>query len=289
MRKSILFIVGICVSSLAWSNPDVTSREYKLLLDPNNFTYATESSKVDDYFDDLVTAVEAAISRDVTGSLSLDTTRTVKFYDKSSSCDLKSLGYIFRDRIESGNSEVTLKFRSPDRYISDFEDLSASSNQAETKLEADIGVKGTNTFNVVYSHSTTAPNTRTINEFADINYHFPGFDSDYGFSDNTPLSLVGNLSINERVYKGGEIDLGSIDAEVSVTLWYTSSSPSSATHPAIVEVSFKYEDSSADYTKAVVNRAKTSFEALQGLTAWNSTSSTTKTEFVYSYNPGFCN
>lgn len=289
MRKSILFIAGICVSSLAWSNPDVTSREYKLLLDPSNFTYATESSKVDNYFDDLVTAVEAAISRDVTGSLSLDTTRTVKFYDKSGSCDLKNLGYIFRDRIESGNSEVTLKFRSPDRYISDFEDLSATSNQAETKLEADIGVKGTNTFNVVYSHSTTSPNTRTINEFADINYHFPGFNSDYGFSDSTPLSLVGNLSINERVYKGGEIDLGSIDAEVSVTLWYTSSSPSSATHPAIVEVSFKYEDSSADYTKAVVNRAKTTFEALQGLTAWNSTSSTTKTEFVYSYNPGFCN
>lgn len=294
--KTILFKAGLiatgslCLLACAnvFANPDVTTREYKLLLNPTLFTYTTESTQVNSYFSAFVAAVEVKIARDVSGSLSLDKTRTVKFYDTAGSCQLNDLGYIFRDRIENGQSEVTLKFRSADPYIADFEDLSASSNQAETKLEADIGAKADNPFVIVYGHSTTSPNTRTINNFEDINVHFPGFDVDYGISDSTALALVGNLSIYERVYDGGLIDLGSIDAEVSLALWY-SSVPTASQKPVVVEVSFKYEDASADYTKAVVNRAKQSFDAMQTLSSWNSTSSVTKTQFVYGYNPAFCN
>lgn len=271
-----------------FANPDVTTREYKLLLNPSLFTYTTEAAQASSYFSAFTNAVEAKIARDVSGSLSLDKVRTVKFYDTASSCLLNNSGYIFRDRIENEQSEVTLKFRSADPYIADFEDLSASSNQAETKLEADIGAKADNAFVIVYGHSTTSPNTRTINNFEDINVHFPGFYTNYGIADSTALALVGNLAIHERVYDGGLIDLGSIDAEVSLTLWY-SSTPTPSQKPVVVEVSFKYEDVSADYTKAVVNRAKQSFDAMQTLSSWNSSSSVTKTQYVYNYNPGFCN
>lgn len=294
MKKIPLLIAGlstfpmISLPMTAMANPDVTTREYKLLLNPTLFTSATEATKVSDYFSSFTAVIETAIARDVSGSLTLDKTRTVKFYDTAGTCVLDDLGYIFRERIENSQSEVTLKFRSPDSYIADFEDLSASSNQAETKLEADIGSKAGNPFNIVYGHSTTSPNTRTINNLEDINVHFPGFDTNYALADSTTLTLVGNLSIYERVYDGGTIDLGSIDAEVSVTLWYTSV-PTGAQKPVLVEVSFKYEDASADYTKAVVNRAKQSFEAMQTLSNWNSTSSVTKTQFVYQYNPAFCN
>ncbi|HEY8939941.1 MAG TPA: hypothetical protein VIM59_07130 [Cellvibrio sp.] len=294
MKKIPLLIAGlstfpmISLPMTAMANPDVTTREYKLLLNPTLFTSATEATKVSDYFSSFTAVIETAIARDVSGSLTLDKTRTVKFYDTAGTCVLDDLGYIFRERIENSQSEVTLKFRSPDSYIADFEDLSASSNQAETKLEADIGSKAGNPFNIVYGHSTTSPNTRTINNLEDINVHFPGFDTNYALADSTTLTLVGNLSIYERVYDGGTIDLGSIDAEVSVTLWYTSM-PTGAQKPVVVEVSFKYEDASADYTKAVVNRAKQSFEAIQSLSNWNSTSSVTKTQFVYQYNPAFCN
>ncbi len=286
-----LIASGLCcvmASGPVAANPDVTAREYKLLLNPALFTYTTESSQVNSYFSAFTNAVEAKIARDVSGSLSLDKVRTVKFYDTAGSCLLNNSGYIFRDRIEGGQSEVTLKFRSADPYIADFEDLSASSNQADTKLEADIGAKADNAFVIVYGHSTTSPNTRTINNFEDINVHFPGFYTNYGIADSTALALVGNLAIHERVYDGGMIDLGSIDAEVSLTLWY-SSAPTPSQKPVVVEVSFKYEDSAADYTKAVVNRAKQSFDAMQTLSSWNSTSSVTKTQFVYSYNPVFCN
>ncbi|TVZ40593.1 hypothetical protein P886_5027 [Alteromonadaceae bacterium 2753L.S.0a.02] len=287
MNKAIVCIC-LCAAVPVFANPDVTSREYKLMLDASEFAYNSESSDVADLLDDVETVVESAISRNVSGSASLTKIRDVKFFDTSGSCLLKNIGYSFRERIENGNSEVTLKFRSPDRYISDFEDLSASSGSAEEKLESDIGSSSTTDFKIVYGHSTKAPNTRTINKMDDINDQFPGFDDDYNLSNSMDLDLVGNLTIREHVYKGVDIDLGQFDAEISVTLWYNGV-PSGSQAPVVAEVSFKYEDSSADYTKAVVNRAKTAFHAMQSLSNWVDSNSQTKTQFVYEYSSTFCN
>lgn len=287
MRQLVLAIVVLFPIGAAQANPDVTSREYKLMLLASPFGYSTEAANVDSFLDAAESAIEAAISRSVTGSDYLATTRDLKFYDTAGSCVLDHAGYAFRERIESGNSEVTLKFRSPDRYIADFEDLSSISSQAETKLEEDIGASSSSSFKSVYSHSTTVPNTRTINKMDDINIPFPGFGDDYGFSDSLDLAVVGGLTLRERVYKGRTIDLGDFDAAIAVTLWYNGA-PSGAVHPLAAEVSFKYEDSSADYTKNVVNRAKTAFAALQTLSAWVDPDSDTKTRFVYNYNPSFC-
>lgn len=285
--KNLLALGLLGAASVASANPDVISREYKLMLQASLFAYNTESSDVNDFIDDAETAIETAISRNVSGSASLSKIRDVMFYDTDSSCILKNSGYSFRERIESGASEVTLKFRSEDRYIADFEDMSATSGSAESKLESDIGISASSNFVVLYSHSTTTPNTRTINQMDDINDQFPGFEDDYGIADSTALDLVGGLTVREHVYKNVDIDLGSIDAELSVTLWYDGT-PSGASSPIIVEVSFKYEDSSADYTKKVVNRAKQAFLALQDLSTWTDPASKTKTRFVYEYDPSFC-
>ena len=285
LKTVVLFI--LTAITVLTANPDVTSREYKLMLQVDSFSYASEATDVDAFLDDAESAIETAINRSVTGTETLSKIRDVMFYDTDGDCDLKNIGYSFRERVEDSDSEVTLKFRSPDRYISDFEDLSATSGQAETKLESDIGINAISSFTVVYGHSTKAPNTRTINEMEDINDQFPGFDDDYNFSNSLSLSLVGDLTVREHVYKGREIDLGSFDADISVTLWYNGV-PSGSETPLVVEVSFKYEDSSADYSKNVVNRAKTSFEALQELTDWTDPNSKTKTKFVYEYDPDFC-
>lgn len=287
IRKLLLTLVISGASIPTLSNPDVTSREYKLMLDANLFENNSEISDVTSFLTAAKSTIESAISRDVTSSPSLAKIRDVYFYDTLNSCELNTNGYAFRERVESGSSEVTLKFRSPDRYISDFEDLSASSSQAETKLEADVGINSVSQFKVVYAHSTTTPNTRTINNFKDINVHFPGFEDDYDYSDSLALDLVGNLSIREHVYKGIEIDLGSFDAKLSVTLWYNGV-PTGSQKPVVAEVSFKYEDIDADYSKKVVNRAQEAFYALQGMTAWTNPASKTKTRFVYDYDPTFC-
>ncbi|MFC3034793.1 hypothetical protein ACFOEE_19995 [Pseudoalteromonas fenneropenaei] len=284
---AIVMLAVFSFSCSALANADVTSREYKQLLDPAHFTYSSESLDVASYDNVIKTNISNAIGRNVNGSLSLNKNRQIAFYDSPSSCVLRANGYLFRERSYASSNEVTLKFRSSDRYISAFEDLSSVTNGAETKLEADIGLKNGDSYKVVYSHSTTAINTRTLSDFKDIHSHFPGFADDYGFSDNLPLAVVGGIYITEHVYKGTEIDLGSIDAELSLTLWYVGQ-PSAAQHPMLAEVSFKIEDGSAAYSQKVVQRAKLALEALQTLDNWNSIDNTSKTQRIYNAAGNFC-
>lgn len=271
----------------AQANPVETSREYKLLLDPSHFSYTNQSATANRYLSDAKQAIGNAISRNVSGTWVLTKQRQVAFYDTPSSCQLRQLGYVFRDRVSAGHSEVTLKFRSPDRFIANFEDLSSANNQAETKLEADISMATDNAMRIIYSHSTTTANTRTLNDMADVNSHFSGFADDYGLNDNLTLAKVGGLTINEYVFEGSVIDLGSIDASLELTLWYASA-PSASQQPVIAEVSFKYKDPDSHYTAKVVQRAKLALEAMAQLNTWNSTNSVTKTAFVYTVDPMFC-
>ncbi|EPG41446.1 hypothetical protein [Acinetobacter colistiniresistens] len=274
--------------SISHAAPKVVSREYKLLLDPNNFSYVTEASNVNSYFAQAKTAIENKIARTVTGNMSLDTQREIRFYDTQGSCPLNSMGYSLRERIETGKKEVTLKYRGYDHYITDFEDLSSSVAGAKTKLEDDITRKDNLGFLVVASKSTTVPTTRTINDFEDINTLFSGFKNNYSYSNSQALQVVSGLTIYERKYAGATIDLGEFDADLELSLWYTQM-PYNGLKPAVAEVSFKYADGNANYTKKVVSRAALSFSALKALTQFNAPSSTaTKTQFVYDYQPGFC-
>lgn len=269
------------------ANPDITSREYKLLLDPGKFTYSSESSTVSSYYSAAQSQIQTAINRSVSGALAYDRTRLIRFYDSPGSCLLNSKGYIFRERVENGSSEVTLKYRGYDRYIADFENLSGSQPSAVTKLEEDVTSKTGQPFVVAISHATTEPNTRTLNDFQDVNVHFPGFAASYAIPNSTPLTLVSNFTATERQYSGPVIDLGEFDAELVLTLWYHGT-PTSSSKPVVAEVSFKYADPAADYTKPVVNRAATAFAALNGMSSWVSTTAQTKTQYVYNLNPTFC-
>lgn len=142
-RFLLLGMLFLLPFELLQASADIESREYKLMLNPLQFMYGTESSDVINLIDNAKTTIELAIDRDVTGTPTLAKQRNVRFYDVASSCQLHNLGYVFRERIENGNSEVTLKFRDADRYIASFEDLSSNTSGAETKLEADLGANTT--------------------------------------------------------------------------------------------------------------------------------------------------
>ncbi|RPE29949.1 hypothetical protein EC846_2535 [Acinetobacter sp. BIGb0102] len=283
-----ILVVAMILPCITHAVPKVTSREYKLLLDPNNFNYGTEASDVNRYFTQAKTVIENKISRTVTGTMGLDAQREIRFYDTQGSCPLNSMGYSLRERIENGAKEVTLKYRGYDHYITDFEDLSSSVAGAKTKFEDDITRKDNLGFLVAASKSTTVSTTRTLNDFEDINTLFTGFKNNYSFSNTQALQVVSGLTIYERKYAGPSIDLGEFDADIELSLWYTQM-PYSGLKPAVAEVSFKYADANGNYTKKVVSRAALSFAALKTLTQFNASSSTaTKTQFVYDYQSGFC-
>lgn len=205
-------------------------------------------------------------------------------YDTAGSCLLYNNSLIFRERVEDGDREVTLKYRSVDRYKAGHQDMEGTESGAETKFEQDLGAPYTSKF----SHSTTQPisESKNLNKLDDPIGLYPDHMEQYNFDEDTAIVKVGGLTIYEKVYKGTSVDLGNKDGEFSLTLWYTSST---STTPAVAEISFKYSDVDEDFSEYVVTRAKKLFELMQTLSAWNNPNSTTKTAFVYNYNPSFCN
>lgn len=282
MKKFTIILIALFVTLLQ-AQTKVGSREYKLMLDASKFTGANPISAVFNYWNALNSKIATDLDRTTSGSFSLAKNRTVMMYDTVGSCLLYNNSLIFRERVENGDREVTLKFRSLDRYIAGHQDMSGTEADAETKFEQDLGAPYTSKF----SHSTTQgiSSSKNLNKLDDPIRLYPDIEK-YNFNDETSIVKVGGLTIYEKVYKGTEVDLGNKDAGFALTLWYTSST---STTPAVAEISFKYKDVNEDFSENVVTRAKKLFEIMQTLTTWNNPNSTTKTAFIYNYNPSFCN
>lgn len=283
----------LLVVNTVYAKAEVTSREYKWLLEPTQFTFQNEESDVERYTQQAANSITQTIDRDVTGQASLNKERLVSYWDVPNTCTLRDLGYSLRERsnaYDPDDREATLKYRSVDRFVSAYEDLDSDRKDAESKLEDDLvlGEKGAITIKV--SHSTTLPDYgKTINKVDDIYDDFPGFKDKYGDIDaDVPLQKVGGVTFYERRYKGQQIDLGQFDADLVISLWYTSADPQPDENPVIAEASFDYADAQGEYTPKVVQRAQQAFIAMGQLTPWAKLDGITKTQFAYQYNPSFC-
>ncbi|MHC6527463.1 MULTISPECIES: hypothetical protein [unclassified Vibrio] len=285
---SALFIINA-----AHASTDITSREYKLLLDTDKFTYQSEASDVANYTVQLASVISQAINRNVSGNASLDKERFVSYWDVPNACTLRTLGYSFRDRVsryDANDRDAALKFRSSDRFISAYEDLASNRSKAESKLEDDLLLGSDDDISIKVSHSTKISGYgKNINKIDDIYDDFPGFAAKYGVIDaDTPLNRVGNITMYERRYKGQEIDLGQFDADLVVSLWYDNPAPLPGSKPVIAEASFDYADNQGEYTPKVVQRAQQAFLAMGKMSDWVKLDGITKTQFVYQYDAQFC-
>lgn len=272
----------VLIAGGAQAADKLTGKEYKVLLDPTKFQ-AQPVATANTFLGELRTKLTAAgFDRTVDGSFAVDKVRTVRYYDSPGTCRLNTLGYSFRERVQDADREINLKFRSDSQSTAANTDVGGNDKDAETKLEADI----TPPFKWVYSHSTTEPlsATKNLNILDDVVDLFPPTKS-LNLPKQEALDIVGNLSITERTYDGPDSDLGQQDAEFTLTLWYANSSATVAN----AEVSFKVEDKDGDFTDKVDQRSKLMFDTIRGMTSWVSTSPTTKTQWVYQYQPNFCN
>ncbi|WP_051243643.1 hypothetical protein [Azohydromonas australica] len=288
-RKAAALALALCVTAqvaLAGPQPEVEGREYKLMLDPAQFSGSgsTLQTKVSNYWNALRAVIQAApLSRTPSGSMAFDQQRTVMFYDVPSTCELNNSGYILRERVNAGGTrELTLKYRSVDRYVAGAKNVAGNQAGAETKFEDDI----TAPFKAVFSHSSKQAISagKNINLVQDIIDLYPGFSAE-GFWNQLPLAKVGNLTVYEKTYKGGLVDLGSKNGEFSLTLWYTASA---SITPTLVEVSFSYGDSDEQYTGKVAGNAKLLLEKMSAMPTWPQPNGATKTAWAYAYQPGFC-
>ncbi len=265
--------------------PTITSREYKLMLNAEKFAgdEAKLTTSAGALWRDLAAIiVPSAVA--VSGTDDVERKRRqVRFFDTQDKW-LRSNDYVVRERLdlEDEERELTLKFRHPDRFVSQDRDMTpADGLDAELKFEEDIKPP----FQALYSFSSTQrvkQDTR-LETLKDVNKLYPGLaEAVEAFPKSEPLSVVGAFTAYERVIKGTSFQIRK-DPEVcalcSLTLWYDSEAGDT---PVVAEFSFKYQDDKEAYTAKMARRAYDVFMDIQArLGDWIDSRSMTKTAYVY--------
>jgi hypothetical protein len=265
---------------------DVTSREYKVMLRASLFDGddAAMRQAVDRFWTS-VTAALVPLDIPTSGTFSeVKARRLIRFFDTDEH-RLHGDSYIVRERedIETGEREVTLKFRHADRYIaSDRSMEAAKATDVKTKFEEDVKPP----FTSVFSFSTTQPleSGQALKQMGDVADLFPGLsDALEDLPHDAPLVLVKDFVGREVVLEGALLLLGSRDmaAECALVVWYDEGEQD--TTPVVAEFSFKYGDEEEEYRASVAKDAYAILGLLQnGLDDWVDPNPRTKTAFVYS-------
>jgi hypothetical protein len=209
--------------------------------------------------------------------------RTIRFYDTKDKV-LDKNSYIFRERcdLETGEREVTLKFRHLDRYVSQDRDMKGASGKGKTKFEEDIKPA----FATLFSFSTTQTisETENLTRLKDLALLYPGLPGRLRhYDEEDKLEIINGFTAREIVVVGARFQIGKeprLDSDCAVIAWYNHKS--AAETPVVVEFSFKYGNKNGEYEREVAERCYRVFEILlRDLTTWIDPNSRTKTAFVY--------
>ncbi|NOQ13847.1 MAG: hypothetical protein GQ583_05105 [Methyloprofundus sp.] len=266
---------------------NVISREYKIMLKKEQFVGLRlgHLEQAECFWRDFKNSIQAVVF-DTDGNLDkVEKQRTISFYD-SADCYLRENNYVFRERVDliTEKREVTLKFRHPDRYISQDRDMSAADTEnAKTKFEEDIKPP----FLKLYSFSTKQPipDGKVINKMNDPGELFPDLKTRLkSYQEDMLIDKVGDFIAKEMVIEGADFQIGNnpkVEAECALVAWYDDNSDE-PNNPIVVEFSFKYGDDDENFDGEVAQRAYDVFECLQGMAEWVELEGTTKTAYVYS-------
>jgi hypothetical protein len=266
----------------------VMSCEYKIMLHASRFAGSEdELRRQAQRFWAAYRQTIRQVVLDTDGDLDeVDRQRLVRFYDTPGQ-RLRQHDYICRQRQDegSGEREVMLKFRHPDRYVAQDRHLDApGGSRSDSKFEADIK----RPFQTLYSLSSKqqlAP-TRPLNTMHDLGRLYPGLPPTLDvYNAAEAITVVGGFTARELVLTGAAFQIGQgpkIEAECALIVWYDVAG--SAPQPVVVEYSFRYGDKDERYEGEVAKRAYDAFQLLQSeaLEGWVDNAASTKTAYVYS-------
>jgi hypothetical protein len=266
---------------------NVVSREYKVMLKKERFvgSQADLIKKAELFWKTFKDSIKDIVI-DTDGTLNkVDKQRTIRFHD-SADCYLRENSYVFRERVDlaTGVREVTLKFRHPDRYISQDRNMAAADTEnGKTKFEEDIKLP----FLKLYSFSTKQPisENKSLNKLNDPADLYPDLKKRLkSFPKNESIGIVGDFTARELVISGADFQIEKspkVEAECALIAWYEESGDKDA--PVVVEFSFKYENEQEEYDGESAQVAYDVFCTLEGkLTEWIDSEGPTKTAYVYS-------
>jgi hypothetical protein len=264
-------------------NMEPASREYKILLKPENFKDMEEGiGKFWKHVKKL--AKEEGFDVD---SASLDDQVDPRFVTYLDTPDfaLNKLGYTLRRRqkneLKTGEErgkkyELTLKYRNKDMNVSSGKDVSpADSLDGSVKFEDDI-VAGVDTIKSVYSKSGKVElKEETGNILEDYMEIFPGL-KDADLSPDSKLQKVNNKKIEEYKVELGEIDFGKVEGKAFISVWYNQETGKDS-EPVIGEFSFSYDIDDGENKDKINNFVR----AMQREFSSSIAEGITKTELIY--------
>jgi hypothetical protein len=264
----------------------VISREYKLVLKTEKFTgdefNLLKNAKV--FWASLEKVIQPVAQTEQENLDTISLKREIRFYD-TKNFTLHNNNYIFRERKNFSNNqkEVTLKFRHPDRYVSQDRNLkSRKISKRKMKLEEDIKAP----FIKLYSFSSGGLIVveKQFKKIKDIAKLYPGLATQLNkYSEDEEIFSVHDSAILEIVITGSKIIICNdplINAECALIVWYNSKHIGS--DPIIVEFSFRYGNKKEKYSQKASQKAYDLFLSIQKkMKSWIDIKNTTKTSFIY--------
>lgn len=266
--------------ALANSGIVVDSREYKLLLDPNQFT-GDAAARAAEFWESRLKPIIASRldSRDngqsrAKKSFALDHQRRIVFRD-TATCALSGIGLSYRERTKwtpasgtEATSEVTLKLRGPDLFLANafrFEGIGGG----KSKFEEDVSIAGDaagSRHRFSYSLSQKGPAVSVGSTLQGVIDAFPGIDDLLktlsSSAPRTDAALVTGPAFLELVYSGAKVDLGQdTDGEFDLTFWYPADAVT-LDRPVVVEISYSYDTDDGAVNPGVAQRGAKLFTGL---------------------------
>jgi hypothetical protein len=255
------------------SNHPVTSREYKLMLNTDRFV---DRAKGSEEFLDLITFLIEKEGGSVVKKQDDEERRQTSYLDTPQFA-LRQNGFSLRLREEADHSQINLKYRDSDRYISAAQDLS-SSEEGKLKFEEDILPPFISKFSHSKSIETDVlPHLETLK---DITSWFPVLTR-LNIDENTAIRTANNFKALEVTRKLCQFQFAQTETlKASLSFWYL---VNDAAFPLVGEFSFDYDTSTKgveNYSLSVVEGARRFFSTVQNQMGWLDLTTTTKTAFA---------
>lgn len=265
----------------------IKSREYKLILSASRF--ADRNIGID-AFRDLVVSLLEQQGADVKTQSSEEIRRT--WYIDTPGFQLRRSGYVLRIRHQGTDRKeykITLKRRSPDRYLAASADVFSSRRKKDSpKFEEDILPVFRSMFSKSNSRiSDREPTFQTVSDAAQL---FPGLKN-LGIGKKTRLQKVNGFEAHEFFRKLAKARFGNdMKIKLGLSFWYQSRHRSKRQWPLIAECAFDYEAApdgddpdciGDDFPLATLRGSKTLFASLQNQHGWFDPAGTTKTRYAY--------
>ena len=274
----------------------IGSREYKVMLNMNNFGSQTQlENDAGTFWAAFCAQAPKILDSDQDLRWKKEDPRKVEFLDSDDGdASLYHHDFVLRRRRDAKGTKITLKKRSADRVLAsnnrvDLDDANERAPEdsfVRRKFEEDIKVTDDGRPRSLFSHSLDLKgqdvSIKDLDSVKKVDSYFPGFKRGVDLDADTSLAKVGSIDVTEYVVELDGVPKFLKDekgAGAAVVAWYPDDKPA----PCVVEFSFKYEGTEQAFGRKLTETSADVMRILGKMNDWRPgpKDRLTKTRWVY--------